>query len=275
MQKAFLIIVSLILFQAARAQFHEFGAIGGFAHYFGDLNPKFSFSMPRPAAGAFYRYNIKKRGAYRANINFAMLEFRDDANKGEHYKQRNLSFRTNVIEITNLIEFNFLEFDKSQKKKWFTPYFATGLTLFFFNPEAKYNGKWYALQPLGTEGQNDANYSGVKKYNLYNFAIPFVWGFKFSVSEWNFGIEGGWRQTFTDYLDDVSGNYPSYASLPGGSAGFAAQLSDRSGENGGEPIGKPNYQRGESPKKDAYLFVGVTVSYTIMRIQCPKPFGTR
>ncbi len=275
MQKAFLIIVSLFLLQAAQAQFHEFGAIGGFTHYFGDLNPQFSFSMPRPAAGVFYRYNIKKRGAYRANINFGMLEFRDDVNKEEHYKQRNLSFRTNVIEVTNLIEFNFLEYDKSQKKKWFTPYLATGFTLFFFNPEAKYNGKWYALQPLGTEGQNDPNYSGVKKYTLYNFAIPFIWGFKFSLSKWNLGIEGGWRQTFTDYLDDVSGNYPSYASLPGGSTGFAAQLSDRSGENGGERIGKPNYQRGESPKKDAYLFVGITVSYTIMRIQCPKPFSTR
>lgn len=275
MKKALLLVGLLCTLQWMQAQFHEFGAFGGFAHYFGDLNPKFSFAMPRPAAGAFYRYNIKKRGAYRASMNYAMVEFRDDKNKELHHKQRNLSFRSNIIEITNLIEFNFLEFDKTQKKKWFTPYLATGFTVFFFNPEANYNGKWYYLQPLGTEGQNDPNYSGVKKYRLYSFAIPFVWGFKFSVKQWNFGIEGGWRQTFTDYLDDVSGNYPSYASLPGGSTGFAAQLSDRSRETGIEPIGKPNYQRGESPKKDSYLFVGVTLSYTIMRIQCPKPFSTR
>ncbi len=276
MKKALLLVLGTLLLQTADAQFHEFGAFGGFAHYFGDLNPQFSFAAPRPAAGAFYRYNIKKRGAYRASFNYAMLEYSDAMNKkNERSLQRNLSFRTNIFEITNLIEFNFLEYDKKEKKKWFTPYIATGFSLFFFNPETKYNDKWYFLQPLGTEGQNDPSYSGVKKYRLFNFAIPFVWGFKFSYKNWNAAIEGGWRQTFTDYLDDVSGNYPSYASLPGGSAGLAAQLSDRSRETGVEPIGKPNYQRGESPKKDSYLFVGVTFSYTIMRIQCPKPYSTR
>ncbi|HRN95375.1 MAG TPA: DUF6089 family protein [Chitinophagales bacterium] len=173
------------------------------------------------------------------------------------------------------MEFNFLEYDKTKKKKWFTPYLATGFTLFFFNPETKYKGKWVYLQPLGTEGQNDPNYSGVKPYKLYSFSIPAVFGFKFSLQNWNLGIEGGWRQTFTDYLDDVSGVYPGYASLPGGSKGFAAQLSDRSRERGIEPIGKPGTQRGESTKTDAYLFVGITVSYTIMHIQCPKPFSTR
>jgi hypothetical protein len=264
MQKAYVIIVSLILFQAAQAQFHEFGAFGGFAHYFGDLNPQFSFSMPRPAAGAFYRYNIKKRGAYRAMMSYGMLEFRDDANKGEHYKQRNLSFRTNVIEITNLIEFNFLEFDKSQKKKWFTPYLATGFTLFFFNPEAKYNGKWYALQPLGTEGQNDDNYSGVKKYTLYNFAIPFVWGFKFSVSKWNFGIEGGWRQTFTDYLDDISGRYIDFNVVTPASQ-LTQALADRSIA---PQIGTPGTQRGDFRPRDTYMFAGVGLTYTFIPIKC-------
>ncbi len=245
------------------------------ANYHGDLNPLFSFKMPGPAAGAFYRYNIKKRGAFRIGGNFGTVQFRDDATKIERSRQRNLSFKSNIIDITSLIEFNFLEYDKSKKRKWFTPYIATGLSLFFFNPKAEFNNKWYYLQPLGTEGQNDPSYSGVKKYRLYSFAVPIVFGFKFSLKEWNIGIEGGWRKTFTDYLDDVSGNYPSYASLPGGSTGLAAQLSDRSRELGVEPTGKPNYQRGESPKKDDYLFLGVTVSYTIMRIQCPKPFSTR
>lgn len=275
MKKAFALILLTNCLILAKAQFHEFGAFAGFAHYFGDLNPQFSFAMPRPAAGVFYRYNIKKRGAYRASFNYGMLEFRDDATKIPANIQRNLSFRTNVIDITNLIEFNFLEYDKTKKKKWFTPYIATGFTLFFFNPETYYNGRWIYLQPLGTEGQNDPDYSGVKKYKLYNFSIPAVFGFKFSLQNWNIAIEGGWRQTFTDYLDDVSGVYPSYASLPGGSKGLAAQLSDRSREKGIEPIGKPGYQRGESPKTDAYLFAGITVSYTIMRIQCPKPFSTR
>ncbi|MCS6819469.1 MAG: DUF6089 family protein [Chitinophagales bacterium] len=268
------ILLCSCIFQSF-AQNHEFGGFAGFGHYFGDLNPKFSFAMPGPAGGVFYRYNIKKRGAYRASVNLGMVEFRDDATNIPSSLQRNLSFRSNIIDITNLIEFNFLEYDKKAKRKWFTPYLATGFTLFFFNPKAYYRDRWIYLQPLGTEGQNDPDYSGVKKYNLYNFSIPAIFGFKFSVKSWNIAIEGGWRQTFTDYLDDVSGNYPAYVSMPGGSQGLAAQLSDRSREKGIEPIGKPGKQRGESPKTDAYLFAGITISYTILRIECPKPYGLR
>ena len=74
----------------------------------------------------------------------------------------------------------------------------------------------------------------------------------------------------TDYLDDVSGKYPSYVSLPGGSGGLAAALSDRSSEiSGAERSGKPGRQRGESPQKDQYLFAGITLSYTIMPLRCP------
>ena len=80
------------------------------------------------------------------------------------------------------------------------------------------------------------------------------------------------RKTFTDYLDDVSGKYPSYASLPGGSGGLAGALSDRSGEVG-EKIGKPGYQRGQSPKKDDYFFGGISISYTIMKARCPTTSG--
>jgi hypothetical protein len=256
-------------------QNHEIGVWGGITNYFGDLNTKTSFKFVRPGAGVFYRYNIKYRGAWRTSLNWGIAEFKDSETNTAWNLQRNLSFRTQIFDLTSIIEFNFLKYDKSSKKHWFTPYLGTGFSIFFFNPQAQYNGKWYSLQPLGTEGQNDPSYSGVKKYKLYSFAIPIVGGFKFSFARnWNIAIEAGVRKTFTDYLDDVSGKYPSYASLPGGSTGLAAALSDRSGENGGEKIGKPGYQRGQSPKKDDYLMGGITISYTIMKTQCPSPNGS-
>lgn len=268
-------VVCCLLSISSYAQIHEFGLWGGITNYFGDLNTKTSFKFARPGAGAFYTYNIKKRGAWKSGINWGIAEFKDEVNKDAWNQQRNLSFKTNIFDITTLIEFNFFQYDKESKKHWYTPYIGTGLTLFFFNPKAEYKGKWYYLQPLGTEGQNDPSYSGVKKYKLYSMAIPLVGGFKFSFKRnWNIAIEAGVRKTFTDYLDDVSGTYPSYASLPGGSRGLAAQLSDRSGEHGGEKIGKPGYQRGQSPKFDDYLFGGISISYTIMKIQCPRPNGT-
>lgn len=273
---AFLLGMALCLLQGSvQAQIHEFGVWGGMSNYFGDLNTKTSFKFARPGAGAFYRYNIKYRGAWKTSVNWGQVEFDDAKTKTAWNLQRNLSFKSDIFDVTSIIEFNFLKYDKESKKHWFTPYLGTGLTVFFFNPKAQYNGQWYYLQPLGTEGQNDPSYSGVKKYKLYSLAIPIVGGFKFSFKRnWNIGIEAGVRKTFTDYLDDVSGTYPSYASLPGGSTGLAAALSDRSGQNGGEKIGKPGYQRGQSPKFDDYLFGGITISYTIMKIQCPSPNGT-
>lgn len=260
--------------QNAATQIHEFGLWGGITNYFGDLNTKTSFKFIRPGAGAFYRYNIKYRGAWRTSVNWGIAEFKDSGTKTAWNLQRNLSFKTDIFDVTSIIEFNFFKYDKASKKHWFTPYLGTGLTVFFFNPKAQYDGQWYFLQPLGTEGQNDPSYSGVKKYRLFSFAIPIVGGFKFSFKRnWNIGIEAGVRKTFTDYLDDVSGKYPSYASLPGGSTGLAAAFSDRSAENGGEKIGKAGYQRGQSPKPDDYLFGGITISYTIMQTVCPTPSG--
>ena len=262
---------------SASAQIHEFGVWAGGTNYFGDLNTQTSFKFVRPGAGAFYRYNIKYRGGWKTSINWGQVEFDDAKTNIAWNRQRNLSFKSDIFDITTQIEFNFFKFDKANAKgkHWWTPYLGTGLTVFFFNPKAQYNGQWYYLQPLGTEGQNDASYSGVKKYRLFSLAIPIVGGFKFSFKRnWNIGIEAGVRKTFTDYLDDVSGKYPSYASLPGGSTGLAAALSDRSGQNGGEKIGQPGYQRGQSPKFDDYVFVGITFSYTIMKLQCPTPNNT-
>lgn len=279
--KIVMVVCLLATAGASRAQIHEFGLWGGISNYYGDLNTKTSFKYVRPGAGAFYRYNIKYRGAWKTSINWGIAQFDDAGTSIPMNQQRNLSFKTQIFDVTSIIEFNFLKYDKeaasssTRRKHWFTPYLGTGLSIFFFNPQALYRGEWYSLQPLGTEGQNDPSYSGVKKYKLYSFAIPIVGGFKFSFARnWNIGIEVGVRKTFTDYLDDVSGKYPSYASLPGGSGGLAAALSDRSAENGGEPIGQPGYQRGQSPKKDDYMFGGITISYTIMKMRCPSPNGT-
>jgi hypothetical protein len=267
------IFLAILLFNGASAfaQIHEYGVFSGVTDAFGSLNNVASFKQVRPGAGAFYRYNIGYRGAWRTSFNWGLAQFDDNTVKDAWNLQRNLSYRTNIFDVSTMIEFNFFKYDKESKKHWYTPYIATGLTLFFFNPQAEFKGVWYYLQPLGTEGQNNPNYSGVKKYHLYNFAIPLVGGFKCSFARfWNIAIEAALRQTFTKYLDDVSGKYPSFVDLPAGSGGLAAALSNRSGQGAnGSQIG---YQRGDGVF-DKYLFLGITVSYTIMRIRCPTISG--
>ncbi|MBS1624617.1 MAG: outer membrane beta-barrel protein [Bacteroidetes bacterium] len=272
-----ILLVLLVSALPAQAQFHEIGVWGGGANYYGDLNPTFNWKYVGPAGGAFYRYNINKRLAAKGMVSFGQVAADDAGSSLARSRQRNLSFRSYVADLCATFEFNFFKYNKNNpKKNGWTPYIATGVGMFFFNPEAQYKGKWYYLQPLGTEGQNDASYSGVKKYKLYSFEIPLEFGFKVHLKKnWNINAFMSFRETFTDYLDDVSGNYPSSASLPGGSRGIAAVFSDRSGEvNGGEKTGKPGYQRGESAQKDQYVFVGIAISYTFMSLRCPDPGST-
>lgn len=253
------------------AQNFEIGAWMGGANYFGDLNSNSSFTMVRPAGGIFLRNNFNTRWVLKSSVSFGQIAFDDKKSPNGFNRQRNLHFKSNVGEIAAMLELNFLEFNKQKKQQWFSPYFTVGFAAFYFNPQAKYQDNWYYLQPLGTEGQTDPSYSGVKKYRIVNFAIPIGGGFKFSLGRnWNVGVFGDIRVTFTDYLDDVSGVYASPLSLSLGSQGIAYALADRSGEVG-EPIGQAGKQRGTSAKNDFYLFAGVSVSYTIFRLKCPTP----
>ena len=273
----YILFLLLIAGMYTQAQNHEIGGWVGGANYYGDLNPGFNWKYVRPAGGAFYRYNINKRFAAKAMISYGEVEGNDAGSKVERNRQRNLSFRSSVADLCGTFELNFFKYNKNNpKKNGFTPYISTGFGIFFFNPKAEYKGKWYYLQPLGTEGQNDPSYSGVKKYKLYSFEIPIEFGFKIHLKKnWNVNIFASFRETLTDYLDDVHGNYPSSASLPGGSRGIAAILSDRSGEiNHGEKWGQPSYQRGTTNRFDQYIFTGVMVSYTFMSLRCPDPGST-
>jgi hypothetical protein len=263
---------TLLLCHKSIAQKIEIGIMGGGANYTGDLNTNTSFQKIGPSAGIFMRNNIGTRFSFKHAFAWGRISADDALSKNDFQKQRNLSFRSDIFEISEMFEFNFLDFLLKSKKYFISPYISTGICVFFFNPQAFYQGKWHNLQPLGTEGQNDPNYSGNKKYKLYNIAIPIGGGVKVACNRyWSIGIDIQNRVTFTDYLDDVSKNYVSPISLPDGNRGIAYKLMDRSGEKG-EVIGKPGYQRGLSEKNDHYMFFSFTLSYTFNSKACPKPY---
>lgn len=78
---------------------------------------------------------------------------------------------------------------------------------------------WVPLHNIGTEGQTakspdvdpDNKYSPrnpPSNYSLWQISIPFGVTFDFIINKsWTIGVEGSFRFTLTDYLDDVSGNY--------------------------------------------------------------------
>lgn len=265
-----LVLAMLALPGRVYAQDWDYGMWAGFSNYFGDLNTRTSFEYMGPGAGVFARYNFNTRLAWKNGFNFGKVSFSDEASPDPFQRARNLSFHSNILEITSQLEVNFFRFEPRKERYKFTPYLSFGVSGFYFNPKAELDGVTYALQPIGTEGQNDES-TGKKPYSRFGFAIPVGGGFKYRFHPaWTLGVELGVRVTFTDYLDDVSTTYPENVFSFSVPRNIAEALSDRSGEVG-EPIGYAGKQRGMSDKKDQFLFFGLSLSYTILKERCPWP----
>ena len=256
----FLIGLFFIDLQKAVAQKSEIGLLLGGAVYSGDLSPQLvNFKFVRPAAGLFYRYNYTSHWAAKLAL-FAGTITGDDAQASNDFqKNRNLNFSSYLFELTGNIEFNFLEYVTGDKKRPFTPYVFTGLSVFDFNPKTEINGNTVELKPLGTEGQNLAN-PPVKPYSLVQVADPLGLGIKWSIGpRLNFGFEFGARKTFTNYLDDVGGAYPDRKKLLAENGPVAAALSNRSINK----VLESGRQRSSSLSTDWYTFAGITLSMTV------------
>ena len=175
------------------------------------------------------------------------------------------------MDIATEIEFNFLPFDGPEgervragsEKYYYTPYVFIGISLFSFNPQAEYNGTWYDLQPLGTEGQGTIAYLDKEKYSLSQFSIPIGAGIKYDINKKvNFAVEWGIRKTFTDYIDDVSTTYANPVAISSEKGQVASRLSDQSLDLDTK-YGNVGRQRGNSKNNDFYAFAGIMVTFKV------------
>ncbi len=273
-KKILLVIVSFfILTIRSSAQYTEAGLLVGVSNYKGELSPHlFNTDFLHFAVGGFYRHNWNRNWSYKIEVNYGKISGDDAKAKTAYERNRNLSFYSNILEISPLIEFNFFPYETNNSQFPFTPYLFTGITVFHFNPKAVLNNTVYELQPLSTEAQDP--------YGRVIVALPIGGGIKVSLGPIGLGIEVGARRTYTDYLDDVSTVYPDPAKLLVTNGTVAVQLSDRS-LGPYEPLTSVPYvagkQRGNPNDNDWYLFAGVTI---FARITSPqkdscKPFKFR
>lgn len=244
----------------------ELGAGIGIANYFGDLNPNFDFTHPGPAGYILARFNFNTRVCIAGSLNYGLVRYKDSYSENAFQKERNLSFRSNIFDLSLVGEFNFLPYVHGSKDNFFTPYLMAGFSAFHYNPKAELDGKSYALQPLGTEGQEKG-----EEYRLWKGAFTFGMGFKYSLNDyWGLSFEISARKAFTDYLDDVSGTYADKEIIRSDRGEVAAALSDRSTTpNNPFGIGIPGRQRGNSRDKDTYTFITFGVSYYFATLKCP------
>jgi hypothetical protein len=274
-------------------------------NYFGDIPAGLLFT--RPGMSLFASRKLGPAMHARLSLSWHWLDGDDFSGSavGSGTYARNLHFRNFVKEVALTATYDFnRSFGKYLKRKWFSPYLVAGIAVFHHNPQARVpadlGGNWVDLQALGTEGQGRVGYA--QPYNKIQFAIPLGVGLKWRMNDrWDLGVEIVPRFTFTDYLDDVSGDYPEMADLGNP---LAVRMSNRTLEtiatfydlprdleavfaNYGQPffytgldgntystLGE--FRRGRStrgnPKSlDFYLVSGFHLSYIMnVGLKCPK-----
>jgi hypothetical protein len=224
----------------------------GIASYYGEMVDQGDIIRPRLNLTIGAEHYLSPFFSARVGLSWFQLEARDtDANPSDSRRTRNLSFKSNNIELTATgVVSLFHQGLKFYDRVKINLYAFAGIGVLYFNPKAKYNGQWHELQPLQTEGRH---------YSLVQPVIPFGLGARIKLSHYmNLLVEGGYRATFTDYLDDVSSNhYPDPASLK---SDLSRALSDRRAELGGDwrpMVGV----RGNPTRDDGYFIASISLQY--------------
>jgi hypothetical protein len=236
----------------------EIGVMVGGSNYIGDLNPFKPYYNVQPAAGLVYRYTIHSRLSFRANASAGWVGANDADAENALLVNRNLSFRSYIMEVGAGVELNYFPFQLGHPRYKGTAYLLAELAVFRMNPQANVNGEWFDLQTLGTEGQG-SELNSKAPYSLTQLSIPLGIGCKLSLGrKASLSLEYGIRKTFTDYIDDVgSDSYVDPVTLDEVNGPLAAYLSNRSLD--GSRYGK----RGTSATKDWYSFFGMMLAFRI------------
>ena len=255
------VIFLLLFFQSfnLQAQTWDIGGSVGAAGYMGDLNPNNPLQVSGISFGVFGARNFDGHWSAKLKYTFGQIAADDSRSSNPQFRQRNLSFTNILNEGALLGEFNFFNYIPEIGQNRFTPFVYLGVGIVGYNPQARYDGHVYDLRPLMTEGES-------KPYPGFAVTIPYGVGFKYNFSgKWNFIADVGYRNPYTDYLDDVSGNYPNKSKL---TTPLAQALSDRSGEETGVYIGSPGTQRGDGRTRDTYMFFSLSISFTFISTKC-------
>lgn len=271
-------------------------------NYFGDLAPKShiastKLAFTRPGFGLTGMYRIGPQSTVRGSFMWGRLKGddfgADPFNTSAKFRyMRNLQFRNDIKELSAEFVFDFIRHQRTFiTRPELVPYAFAGIALFHHNPKARVPqsdavhfeindyqsiqpndpryggvspGDWVALKPLGTEGQYIEG-SGVEPYSNWQVAIPFGLGIRYKASRYiDLSFEVAYRQTFTDYLDDVSGDYVNPGAFgTGPEANLARLMANRSKE----PVAAVS---GKARLPEVYTQNGFT--YTG---QLPPDFGDR
>jgi len=280
MRKILLLMVFTITvtFTGYSQYYMDWGFSGGATNYLGDIGggieqaraglSDMKLNFTRYTLGGFFRYKYANKLAVKGGLSYIRLTGDDAETENPGRRGRNLSFINDMFELSVVNEFYIYKANdvggSGRYRTDFNLYLYGGGGLIYSNPQSELNGTWYDLQPLETEGIS---------YSKFNFVIPVGLGFYYTLQrKYRIGLEIGWRTTFTDYLDDVSGVYiahddPTTAALADKSnPELSAQIRADNPDETLLPYSttyQPGRQRGNSEDNDSYLTATVNFSWVI------------
>ncbi len=263
---------------------HEIGVGVGAANYMGDLGGStvdensrwrdFQAEVSRPSIMLTYKYRATERIAFRGNLAFGRVFGDDELAGNDGRRERNLHFRSNIIEFSAQAEYYFLTENirsiyrirgmRGSSGSNIAGYIFGGIGVFNYNPQAQDDGgDWVGLRELNTEGQGLQD--APDPYSAFAVTFPLGIGFKLAVNrQFSVGLEYGLRFTTTDYLDDVSGSYYNPEILEAEYGAKTVEMSDRRLE--GKRASTNRNQsgiRGNPGRTDAYMFGMLTFTYKL------------
>ena len=250
-----ILIMLLFCGNQGTAQRFFYTLFGGFSAYRGDLQETpLNFIQSRGAGGVGFMVECTDRIYANMDFNYGNVAAEDRFNPLN--RARNLSFQSNVSEISLRVEYNL--FNLKEVKA--TPYFYAGFGFFRFGPYVDLeNGGRIYLYEYDTEGQGF--YNNRKKYKLTEWCMPMGGGIQYALSQnVRLGLNLGWRITPTDYLDDVSTTYVDKDLLirfKGSNAPLVAYKGNLLPNGSPYPAG--GTPRGNPETRDAYFFAGLSL----------------
>lgn len=255
----------------------DFGVNASAANYLGDIGggagtrrgfvSDLKLAKTRWNFGGFARYKWRPKLSLKLAVDYLRLEGDDALSSNPGRRFRNFNFRNDIYDVGFTGEYFFYENNDLgntyRYRNGFRAYIFAGVGGFFSNPKTLYQGEWVALQPYATEGV---------QYRKFVMNIPMGVGFYFTFNKKNrIGFELNYRKTFTDYLDDISGNYPADPGDPY-TRGLILRTTELNSTDPQLVANNPGaydshnfggYKRGDSKHKDAYLTMGLSYSYVI------------
>jgi len=244
----------------------------GTAKYFGELTNDGDIIQ-----GTLYNIEVglerrfTDRISARGNLTFFQIQSSDIDAKDESRVRRNLSFKGANIELsaTGIIQL-FSEVGRYYQRPVINPYFFLGLGALYYNPRAEIPATYHDGSPIPEAGKMTSlrQYkTEFVNYSPVTLVIPFGVGVKMMIAPpLNVSINGGYRYTLSDYLDDMSTVHFDDADF---GDPLAAALSDRRPELGLEPYAAGK-KRGNPDKKDGYFLFSIRIDYYLP----PQLFGS-